>query len=189
MQNQLRWLYLANHSRRLEADRGKIESCSYTKPLALFVATFILQEGAPPLTPHFSASGLNRLLSKKMDNRKEYYKKYNQEKRKNLKDVHIYLTDDEYNYFEKVAEKEGLKVATIIKMMALIQAEKTYYLPKEIQENLNEFVFLIRNIANNINQIARHSNTIKALTDEHGLLSWLKQLEEAVKEYVKKETK
>lgn len=124
-----------------------------------------------------------------MNNRKEYYKKYNQEKRKNLKDVHIYLTKEQYSYFEKVAEKEDLTVTSLIKAMALVQAEKTYYLPKEIQEKLNEFVFLIRNIANNVNQIARHSNTLKELTDEHGLLNWLKKLETEVKEYVKKETK
>ena len=124
-----------------------------------------------------------------MTNRKEYYKKYNQEKRKNLKDVHIYLTKEQYSYFEKVAEKEGLTVTSLIKAMALLQAEKTYYLPKEIQEKLNEFVFLIRNIANNVNQIARHSNTIKDLTDEHGLLNYLQKLETEVKEYVKKETK
>lgn len=124
-----------------------------------------------------------------MNNRKEYYKKYNQEKRKNLKDVHIYLTKEQYSYFEKVAEKEDLTVTSLIKAMALLQAEKTYYFPKEIQEKLNEFVFLIRNIANNVNQIARHSNTVKELTDEHGLLNWLKKLETEVKEYVKKETK
>lgn len=124
-----------------------------------------------------------------MTNRKEYYKKYNNETRKNLKDVHIYLTQEQYSYFEKVAEKEGLTVTSLIKAMALLQAEKTYYLPKEIQEKLNEFVFLIRNIANNVNQIARHSNTIKELTDEHGLLNYLQKLETEVKEYVKKETK
>ena len=124
-----------------------------------------------------------------MNNRKEYYKKYNKEKRKQLKDVHIYLTQEQYNYFEKVAEKEGLTVTSLIKAMALLQAEKTYYLPKEIQEKLNEFVFLIRNIANNVNQIARHSNIIKTLTDEHGLLNYLQRLEKEVKEYVKKETK
>ena len=124
-----------------------------------------------------------------MNNRKEYYKKYNNEKRKQLKDVHIYLTQEQYNYFEKVAEKEDLTVTSLIRAMALLQAEKIYYLPKEIQEKLNEFVFLIRNIANNVNQIARHSNTIKALTDEHGLLKYLQRLETEVKEYVKKETK
>ena len=126
-----------------------------------------------------------------MSDRKEYYKKYNQQKRKNLKDVHLYLTKEQYNYFEKVAEKEGLTVTSLIKAMALLQAEKTYYLPNEIQEKLTEFVFLIRNIANNVNQIAKYSNTVKELTerDEHSLLNYLQRLETEVKEYVKKETK
>ncbi|MCI5167143.1 MAG: plasmid mobilization relaxosome protein MobC [Candidatus Electrothrix sp. GM3_4] len=124
-----------------------------------------------------------------MKNRKEYHKQYNKEVRKKLKDVHIYLTPDEYNFFKAIAEKEGEKVPKIIKTMALSQAGKTFYLPKEIQEKLTEFVFLMRNIANNVNQIARHSNTVKSLVDENGLLSYLKNLETTVKDYVKKESK
>lgn len=124
-----------------------------------------------------------------MKDRKQYYKKYNKEVRKKLKDVHIYLTQDEYDFFNQIAEKQEIKVSKLIKTMALSQAGKTFYLPKEIQEKLTEFVFLIRNIANNVNQIARHSNTVKSLVDENGLLSYLRNLENTVKEYVKKESK
>ncbi len=124
-----------------------------------------------------------------MKNRKEYFKQYNQETRKKLKDIHIYFTPEEYKFFEELSKKYEVKPSSLIKAMAISQANKTICLPKEMQEKLNEFVFLIRNIANNVNQIARHSNTIKTLTDEHGLLSYLKQLETAVKEYVKKEKK
>lgn len=122
-----------------------------------------------------------------MKDRKEYFKKYNKETRKNLKDIHIYFTQEEYKFFEELSQKYEIKTSSLIKTMALSQAKKTLCLPQEMQEKLNEFVFLIRNIANNVNQIARHSNTIKALTEEHRLLSYLKQLETAVKEYVKKE--
>lgn len=120
-----------------------------------------------------------------MKDRKKYYQKYNKEVRTKLKDVHIYLTPEEYDFFERVAEKQEIKVSKLIKTMALSQAEKTFYLPKEIQEELTKFVFLVRNIANNVNQIARHSNTVKTLVDENGLLSYLKKLETTVKNYVK----
>lgn len=124
-----------------------------------------------------------------MKNRKEYYQKYNKEVRTKLKDVHIYLTQQEYDFFKQTAEKQEIKVSKLIKTMALSQAGKTFYLPKEIQEELSEFVFLIRNIANNVNQIARHSNTVKTLVDENGLLSYLKDLETTVKDYVKNKVK
>lgn len=117
--------------------------------------------------------------------RKEYYKKYNEERRKKIKDVHLYLTNEEYRIFRDIAKKEGLKIPQVIKSMALSQAGKTFYQPKEKQEKLNEFVFLIRNIANNINQIARHSNTVKELRNERGLLDFLRDLENKVKKYVK----
>ncbi len=120
--------------------------------------------------------------------RKEYFKKYNKEKRKKLKDVHIYLTPEEYDFFKQIADKEEIKVSKLIKTMALSQAGKSFYLPKEIQEKLTEFVFLVRNIANNVNQIARHSNTVKSLVDENGLLSYLRELENTVKDYVRKES-
>ncbi|MCI5165521.1 MAG: plasmid mobilization relaxosome protein MobC [Candidatus Electrothrix sp. GM3_4] len=123
-------------------------------------------------------------------NRKEYFKKYNQEKRKKLKDVHIYLTPEEYNFFERIAKKEGVKTTKIIKEMALSQAGKTFYLPQEKQEKLSEFVFLMRNLANNVNQIAKHSNTVKSLSaeSENNLLSYLRELEDIVKNYVKKDS-
>ncbi len=117
--------------------------------------------------------------------RKDYYKIYNAERRKKIKDVHIYLTNEEYKIFKNIANKENLKVPQVIKSMALSQAGKTFFQPKEKQEKLNEFVYLIRNIANNINQIAKHSNTIKELRNERGLLAFLKDLEDKVKEFIK----
>ena len=120
--------------------------------------------------------------------RKEYFKKYNKEVRKKKKDVHIYLESEEYEFFERISKKENIKVSKLIKTMALSQAGKTFYLPEEIQTKLSEFVFLMRNLANNVNQIARHSNTVKNLIDENGLLSYLRELENTVKDYVKKES-
>lgn len=124
-----------------------------------------------------------------MADRKEYHKKYNKEVRKKLKDVHIYLTQEEYEFFKQISEKEGVKVSKLLKTMALSQAGKTFYLPKDVQDKLTEFVFLMRNIANNVNQIARHSNTVKNLIDENGLLSYLRDLESTVKDYVRSKAK
>ncbi len=117
--------------------------------------------------------------------RTEYHKKYFEEYNKKNKYVKLTLTLEEYRFFKQISEKENIKIAKLIKILALSQAGKTFFQPKEKQEKLSEFVFLIRNIANNINQIARHSNTVKELRNERGLLAFLKDLEDRVKDFTK----
>ena len=58
-------------------------------------------------------------------------------------------------------------------------------LPAQLQEELKTLTFAIRNIANNVNQIAHHSNIVHDLTlaDENNLLQHLKQLEDVVQHY------
>lgn len=116
--------------------------------------------------------------------RKEYLRKYKKEYAKQVRPVQVTFSIDEYEILKKISEKEGVKVTPLVKSLALAQAQKMSYVTAEKQERLNEFVFLIRNIANNINQIAKHSNTVKNLRDENVLLDLLRNLEINVKKYV-----
>ena len=47
--------------------------------------------------------------------------------------------------------------------------------------------FLLRNVANNINQIAHRSNTLKVMVDERELLMQLKKLEDGIASFIEKE--
>lgn len=118
--------------------------------------------------------------------RTEYFKKYHQDRKKEVKHIKLTFSVEEYNLLHKIAEREGLKTTTLIKKMALTQIGKTFYNKTEIQAKLDDFIFLVRNIANNINQIARHSNTIKQVIEENKVLSFLQDLEKRVVEFVKK---
>ena len=118
--------------------------------------------------------------------RTEYFKKYHENRKNEVKHIKLTFSIEEYNLLKKIAEREGLKTTTLIKKMALTQIGKTFYNKAEIQAKLDEFIFLVRNIANNINQIARHSNTIKQVIEENKVLSFLQDLEKRVIEFVKK---
>lgn len=118
--------------------------------------------------------------------RREYQKQYKEEYNKTVKRVNLTLTQTEYSYFKKIADRERVKVGKIIKTMALAQIGKTFYQPEEIQKKLDDLIFLIRNIANNLNQIARHSNTIKIVLDENKVFTYIKNLEQSIKEHLRK---
>jgi uncharacterized protein Yka (UPF0111/DUF47 family) len=64
--------------------------------------------------------------------------------------------------------------------------QQKVFVPKEIEEELKELRFLIRNIANNVNQIAHHSNLVEKLVNENEFLMEIKKLEDAVFDYTKK---
>ena len=58
-------------------------------------------------------------------------------------------------------------------------------MPPAIEQELKELRLLMRNIANNVNQMARHSNTIRHVDDEQGLFKHLHLLEETILTYTR----
>lgn len=112
-----------------------------------------------------------------------YHKEYRKTYEKKVKYVTVSIPVAEYKELEKIAKKEKTKVSALVKNMTLAYMQTKTLVPSSIEERLNEFVFLMRNVANNINQIARISNTVKHLADENGLLMEIKKMEDLVKEY------
>jgi rRNA-processing protein FCF1 len=114
---------------------------------------------------------------------KDYHKKYREEYKKKVKYINVAIPMPMYQELEKLAEVEDEKVATLIRNMALAHMKQKTMVPKTVETELKEFIFLMRNIANNINQIAHHSNIVKHIVDENGLLMEIKRLEDLVKDY------
>lgn len=114
-----------------------------------------------------------------------YHKKYREEYKSKVKYITIAIPLEMYEALEKLSETEKVKVSPLIRKMALAYMQGQTFVPKTIADQLREFTLLIRSIANNINQMTHHSNTIRLMTqlDEHGLLMELKKLEDLVKEY------
>ena len=73
--------------------------------------------------------------------------------------------------------------------MALAYMQQKTFVPKKIENELKEFTLLVRSVANNINQIAHHSNTVKHLVDENAFLMEIKRLEDLVKDYTHNQLK
>lgn len=112
-----------------------------------------------------------------------YHKEYRKTYEKKVKYVTVSIPVTEYKELEKIAKKEKVKVSALVKNMTLAYMQTKTLVPNSVEERLNEFVFLMRNVANNINQIARISNTVKHLADENGLLMEVKKMEDLVKVY------
>ena len=125
-------------------------------------------------------------MTEKGDNRKAYQKayweKYNSKKRRSQ--PRINLSDSEYKIFNQLAKKEGISVSKLIKNMAIAYQQESFLLPQSQLDKLDEFVYLIRNIANNINQIAHHSNTVKTVVDDGRVFEHLKSIEDQVKNFI-----
>ena len=110
---------------------------------------------------------------------KEYRKTYDKPR------VTLTLSKGEYTDFSKVADKEDLPVSAVVKNMALAYLQSIPYTPTGVEEKLNDHNFLVRNIANNINQIAHRVN-MDEVVSIHEVLGHLKHLDSLVREFIKK---
>jgi hypothetical protein len=114
------------------------------------------------------------------DQRKAYLQSY----QANTHRVAITLTSTEYAELEKRAKAEGVKPTTLVKNMAIAYHQGQAITPEPILKELQELRFLLRNAANNINQIAHHSNTVGRLVDENGFLDEVRKMETTINEFV-----
>ena len=116
------------------------------------------------------------------EKRKSYLKKYKQE----TKRVSITLTNEEYQELLKLSKKARVKPTTYLKNSYLSNKDKTYLLSGDLKAELQSLNFAIRNIANNINQIANHSNIFKAVSNPKAIKEKLQELEELILNFVTK---
>ena len=127
-------------------------------------------------------------MTEKGDDRKEYQKAYWSKYKDNTRryQPRISLTDTEFKTFSKLAKAEGISISKLIKNMAIAYQQESFLLPQSQLDKLDEFVYLVRNIANNINQMAHHSNSIKSVVDSGRVFDHLKMIEDEVKSFVTK---
>lgn len=109
---------------------------------------------------------------------REYHKNYDK------RPVKLTLTPSEYKDFEVVAIREDIGVATVIKNMALAYHQSNTLLSSDVEAQLSELNRLVRNIANNVNQVSHRAN-MGASVDINEVLAYLKQLDAVVREHTK----
>jgi len=123
------------------------------------------------------------------DKRKLYNQQYKSEYKERIKRVSLTFSNNEYAEIEKRAKSEGVKPTALIKNMAIAYHQQSVIMPESIKAELQELRFLVRNVANNINQIAHHSNTIQRLADENGLLLEIQKMENTINDFVNQKLK
>ena len=116
--------------------------------------------------------------------KQKYLKQYRQEVKNRKKRVEFSLNIEEYQELEKEACKQNTSVNQLSKKMIFAYKNKKYLLPQNLSEELQKFTLLIRNIANNINQIAKHSNSVKKILNIPKILKNLQSVDEKVKKFV-----
>jgi hypothetical protein len=117
---------------------------------------------------------------------KDYHRAYKREYAQNHKNMMISFTLEEYEEIKKLADNEDTKPTTFFKSRGFAYIHQKIFVPVDLKEDLKELKFLIRNIANNVNQIAHHSNLVEKLVNENEFLMQIKKLEDAVFDYTKK---
>jgi deoxyribodipyrimidine photolyase-like uncharacterized protein len=120
------------------------------------------------------------------EQRQAYKKAWNQKNKTQIKRVNLTLTHSEFTAFEKHAKKEGVTVTTLIKNMAVAYEQQLFMLTDERKAEFQETRFLLRNIANNMNQLAHHSHIAQKVIDENAFLREMKKLEDMIIHYYQK---
>jgi len=107
-------------------------------------------------------------------------------KRKKLLSLTLDLSD-----FERIKEEANNVNTTptaFLRDSVLAYLENCRLPTKATEQQFSELVFLLRNIANNLNQIARQANTVQKLTfgDFLNIKSTLNNLEDTAEAFMKK---
>ena len=121
-------------------------------------------------------------------NQKKPHARYMAEvyRKKLVKYVNCALALDEYDRLKTHAEKAGRKPTTHLRESALAYMRQQYLVPKDLKEQIGNLTALLRNIAGNLNQIAKRTNHIQKLTviDALHARSLVLKLETAIKRFI-----
>lgn len=116
--------------------------------------------------------------------REQYQRDYRQQYRDHAKRVNLTFSLAEYRGVARSAKDAGSPVATYLKRLALEAHEGRSAAPEELAEQLANLERVIRTIANNVNQMARHSNRIAHVLDEQEVFLHIASLQSELREAI-----
>lgn len=107
---------------------------------------------------------------------------------KRKKRLNLTFDEDDFIRVKKEAQSVGLTPTAFLRESVLAYLENARLPTKMAQKEWSELVFLLRNMANNLNQIARQANTVQRLSvhDFARTKTLLQHLEEMAERLVKK---
>jgi hypothetical protein len=100
--------------------------------------------------------------------------------------VNCALSFEEYAVLQERAKEDGCTPTAYLRKAAFAYLEQKPVFPKAVEIRMGTLVALLRNMASNLNQIARHANQLQKLTviDALQARSIVFKLEKAVKEFI-----
>jgi len=115
--------------------------------------------------------------------RKQYLDDYVDQRKR----INISLSAEEFIKVSYLADHNQMKPTSFITQLVQHHLNKSPFISSQLQDEIKEMKYLLRNIANNINQISHRSNTLKVMVDERDLLMELKKLEDGIANFITKE--
>jgi hypothetical protein len=115
--------------------------------------------------------------------RTSYDKRYRAEYAGRVAYIKVALPIDTFAKLQSRARRDGMRIAPLVRELALTQLEQTAFVSQTVEDKLDAVRWLMSNIANNVNQMARHSNRLRVMVDEEDLLVHLEKLERLVIDY------
>lgn len=125
---------------------------------------------APSFTPH----------PMDQENRRAYWQIYKCKK----KQISLTLSLPEYRYWQSLAKNNGTTVGKQIKAEASAYQRQARAPNAELLTELSQHTYVLRGIANNLNQIARHTNTFSQWLLRHETLHLLQKLERVAERFI-----
>lgn len=113
--------------------------------------------------------------------RDQYQRDYRQQYKDHAKRVNLTFTVPEYRSIARSAKDAGSPVAAYVKRLALQAHEGQSPAPEELTQQLADLERVIRTIANNVNQMARHSNRIAHVLDAQEVFLHIHALQSELK--------
>lgn len=115
---------------------------------------------------------------------KEYQKQQRLARKSTHRRVEIQLTLAEHRAFDRIAKREDISINTLVKNMATAYRDSQYFMPAQLKTSVDKLALLIRNIANNLNQIA-HSSNVFHQADKKRVFEHLAELDQNFKDFIK----
>ena len=117
--------------------------------------------------------------------RRTYLKAFRADYKGRHKRVNLTLAPAEFELLERLADRDGKAVTTLVHDQLMANLSGLPYVPERVATELSELKFLLANIANNINQMARYSHTVRAFTSEGQLLGEIERLQGVIEAFTR----
>lgn len=100
--------------------------------------------------------------------------------------VNVTLSAAEHERLDAHARAQGERLTSHLKACALAHLDKRYIVSPDIAERLDSLLSILRGVGNNLNQLARHSNEVRAFLDAEEVRLQVRRMDEAVRTLVER---